>query len=77
MFDLKLSPVAQNLNNLSNAVVEVQEFAMHKSECIVANVNIQTVADSVTTMSGAIVDHAQKIKNLEEQMRKMKFCNDD
>ena len=45
-----------------------QESAMHKSELMVANLNIQTIADSVTTVSGAAVDHAQRIENLKKQM---------
>ena len=77
MFDLKLTPVAQNLTNLSNAVAELQEFAVHKSDLAVSNLNIQTIADSVTIVSGVVVDHGQRLENLEEQMRKMKFGNDD
>ena len=50
---------------------------MLRSDLAVTNLNIQTIADSVTTMSCAVVDHCQRFENLEEQMRKMNFNNDD
>ena len=50
MFDLKLTPVAQQFTTLSHAVVELQEFAVHRSDLAVTNLNIQTIADSVTTV---------------------------
>ena len=77
MFDVKLTPVTQTLSKLSHAVTELQEFAVHKSDLAVMNLNVQTVADSVPTVSHAVMDHAQRLEKLEEQMCKLTFINDD
>ena len=77
MFDVKLIPVTQSFSKLSHAVAELQEFAVHKSELAVTNLNVQTVADSVSTVLIAVVDHAQRLEKIEEQMRKLKFISDD
>ena len=77
MFNVMLTPVTQSLSNLSHAVSELQEFAIHKSALAVTNLNVQTVADSVSIVSNAVMDHAQRLERFEEQLRKLKFRNHD
>ena len=64
MFDVKLTPVRQTLGKLSHAVTELQEFAAHKSDLAITNVNVQTVDDLVSTVSNAVMDRAQRLDKI-------------
>ena len=44
---------------------------------MVTNLNVQSAADTISAVSNAVMDHAQRIESLGEDMRKMKFNNDD
>ena len=68
MFDVKYAPLQQNLAQLNTAMVELQQFAVHKNELAQTNSDVREVSVNVTELSQLAVCHSDRIGNLERAL---------
>ena len=72
MFDVKYLPLQQNLVHLNTAMVELQQFAVHKNELAQTNSDVRQVGANVTELSQFAVCHSDRIGNLETTLNELR-----
>ena len=72
MFDVKYAPLQQNLFQLNTAMVELQQFAVHKNELAQTNSDVREVSSHVTELSQCAVLHSDRIGNLETALSELR-----
>ena len=70
MFDVKYAPL--QLAQLNSAMVELQQFAVHKNDLAQTNTNVREVSSHVTELSQLYVSHSDRIGNLETALAEMR-----
>ena len=72
MFDVKYLPLQQNLVHLNTAMVELQQFAVHKNDLAQTNSDVRQVGANVTELSQFAVCHSDRIGNLETTLNELR-----
>ena len=61
MFDVKYTPLQDNLIQLNHAIAEMQQFALHRAELDHTNAAVVKAGTSVREVSQAVVIHDDQI----------------
>ena len=72
IFDVKYVPLQQNLAHLNSAMVELQQFAVHKSDLAQTNTEVRQVSSHVTELSQLAMGHNDRISHLETALAELR-----